>query len=96
MADRMQWMKNIYLIFGAPHPRISLAIVFIFAGTLAAGAWYFIGKQVEKDRQAQIALPIETGPAATSGDNSPAISGNGNNVTYDQSSHHENKQKTGK
>jgi hypothetical protein len=92
----MQWMKDIYLTFGAPHPRISLVVVFILAGTLAAGAWHFLGKQVEKDRQIPIALPVEIGPAVTSGDNSPAISGNGNSVTYDQSSHHEKEHKNGK
>jgi len=89
----MQWMKDIYVTFGAPHPRISLVVVFLLAGTLAAGAWHFLGKQVGKDRLIPIAIPVATGPAATSGDNSPAISGNGNNVTYDQSSHHEKEQK---
>ena len=44
--------------------------------------------QVKKEHHTSIARHAATGNAITSGDNSPAITGNGNSVTYNQSTDH--------
>jgi hypothetical protein len=62
----------------------------MFLGALSfAAVWLFAAKQVEKDRSAS--KPVASGPASTSGSNSPAVSGNGNDIHYDQSHNPEKK-----
>jgi hypothetical protein len=89
----LQWLKAIYETFGTPHPRGSLIAVSILGAIFFAAIWLFAANQVKKDHQTQIAPPSTSGPATTSGDSSPANTGNGNTFTYDQSSHAEIKQK---
>jgi hypothetical protein len=81
-----QWLKAVYETFGTPYPRASLVVVTIFGAILFAAAWIFTCKQVEKDRHNSNAPPQVSGPASTTGDKSPAVTGNGNDIKYDQSS----------
>ena len=92
----VQWLKAIYETFGTPYPRASLAAVTCLGAIGCAAVWVFAAKQVEKDRQTQTAPPSMTGPATTSGDNSPANTGNGNTFNYDQPSQPERKPKSPK
>jgi hypothetical protein len=86
----MEMLKAIYGTIGTPHPKLSLIAVFIIFGGLATGIWWFVGKQVEKDHQTPPQASIQSVPAATSGaastsgDNSPANTGNGNTFNNDQ------------
>lgn len=86
MANLMQWMKAIYEAYGVPYPRISLVVVFILGGLIAAGGWRVLGNQVEKEKRTSTSAPISAGPITTSGDKSPVITGSGNSVTYDRPS----------
>jgi hypothetical protein len=89
----IQWLKAVYETFGTPHPRGSLIAVTILGAIFFAAIWLFAANQVNKDHQTPIAPPSATGPATTSGDSSPAITGSGNSVTYGQSAHPEMNQK---
>jgi hypothetical protein len=60
-----------------------MVVVVLLGGTLSGLVWHFAAKQVEKDHQV-ISAPSKTGPASTTGSESPAITGNGNKVTYGQ------------
>jgi hypothetical protein len=81
----VDWLKALYETFGTPHPRVSLYVVTILGAAVAFGIWLFAAKQVEKDRQTIKAPPSEmSGPASTTGDQSPAVTGNGNDIRYDQ------------
>ncbi len=79
----LSWFKAVYETFGTPYPRASLVAVMIISAFLGGGAWLILGKQVQKDRSKSNV----SGPASTSGDNSPANTGNGNEFKYDESSH---------
>jgi hypothetical protein len=85
----LQWLKAIYETFGTPYPRASLMAVAILGAIFFAAVWLFAAKQVEKDRGAstQVVPATASGPASTKGPNSPAVTGSGNDVRYDQSSH---------
>jgi hypothetical protein len=84
----LEWLKALYETFGTPYPRISLIAVMILGAIFGGALWLFAAKQVEKDHQATLSTPSRaSGPAITSGDNSPASTGNENSITYDQSSH---------
>jgi hypothetical protein len=87
----LQWLKAIYETFGTPYPRLSLIAVTILGAILFASVWLFAAKQVEKDRHNSNAPSQVSGPASTKGDKSPAVTGNGNDIKYDQSSHPETK-----
>jgi hypothetical protein len=76
----IDFLKQIYNAVGAPYPRLSLLVVMVVAALVAGVFWYSLGKQVEKDHSAS--PPQVSGPASTSGNNSPAVTGNGNTVTY--------------
>lgn len=78
-------LKAVYQTFGTPYPRLSLVIVTILCAGFGAGVWLFLAKQVENDRIHTHEAPNVSGPASTSGDNSPANTGNGNQFRYDQS-----------
>ena len=82
----LQWLKAIYETFGTPYPRSSLIAVMIIFAVFGGAVWLFAAKLVEKDRQNTSAPSHVSGPASTSGDKSPAITGNGNDLQYDQSS----------
>jgi hypothetical protein len=71
--------------------RLSLAV-----GVLALA--YFVGHTIHKGKTGtgQVAgpaaqTPAKSGDAKTSGDESPAVTGNGNDVKYEDSSHSERK-----
>src|SRR5258708_37874929 len=87
----LQWLKAVYETFGAPYPRASLVAVTILGAILFAAVWLFAAKQVEKDRHTSTAPSQASGPASTTGDKSPAVTGNGNTISYDQSSPPEKK-----
>jgi hypothetical protein len=86
----LQWLKVIYETFGTPYPRASLIVVMILCAIVGGGAWLVLAKQVQKDRinsstPSSLPPPSVSGPASTSGNNSPANTGNGNVFNYDQS-----------
>ena len=91
----MQWLKAIYETFGIPYPRISLIAVVILGAIVFGGAWVLVGKQVEKDhlKGPTVETPRKTGDATTSGANSPAVTGNGNEIQYNHSSPPKEKRK---
>jgi hypothetical protein len=89
----LQWLKAIYETFGTPYPRASLIAVAILGAILFAAGWLLAAKQVEKDRQISPAPSQVSGPASTAGDDSPAVTGSENKITYDKSSHPEKKTK---
>ena len=84
----IQWLKAIYEVFGSPYPRVSLVVVAILGALGASALWVFAAKQVEKDHAAaaKSASPPTSaptsisGPASTTGPNSPAVTGDGNNI----------------
>jgi len=79
-------LKAFYEAFGTPHPRASLIVVMIISALLGAAAWLFAANQVEKDRKASRSAPSHvSGGASTSGDSSPAITGDRNNINYGSS-----------
>jgi hypothetical protein len=82
----MTWLKAIYEFFGTPYPKLSLFVVTILGAVAAASIWLFAAKQVAKDHQAANAPSQVSGPASTTGNQSPAVTGNGNTIQYDQSS----------
>jgi hypothetical protein len=81
----IQILKSIYETFGAPHPRISMAVVVLLGGAAAGALWLFAAKQVAKDQGAR-PTPTISGPASTTGPQSPAITGDQNQVQYSQPS----------
>lgn len=88
----MEWLKAIYETFGTPYPRMSLLSVMALGAILSGAFWLVLARQVEKGGVTG-SPPQVSGPASTSGDNSPANTGNGNDIQYDQSSHPEKKTK---
>jgi hypothetical protein len=84
-------LKTIYETFGTPYPRASLVTAMVLSAIIGASVWMFAGKLVRNDAAQQVAVPQVapsrvTGPASTKGDKDPAITGDGNAVTYDSSS----------
>ena len=84
----LQWLKAIYETFGTPYPRASLIAVAALGAIFSAAVWLFAAKQVEKDRgvASQGSSTTAGSSASTKGPNSPAVTGNGNDIKYDQSS----------
>jgi hypothetical protein len=82
----MDILKAIYEFFGTPYPRLSLFLVTILGAAVFAGVWLFAAKQVAKDHQNGNAPSQMNGPASTTGNQSPAVTGNGNSFSYKQSS----------
>lgn len=85
----IEWLKAIYETFGTPHPRTSMVVVVILGAVSFGAIWHFAAKQVEKSHQA-VSAPSKTvslptpGAASTTGSQSPAITGDANQVTYGQ------------
>lgn len=80
------WAKAVYETFGTPYPRASMIVVIVVCAAVGAGAWQFLAKQVERDR-VKVSSPSKvSGPASTTGNNSPANTGSGNEFNYGQSS----------
>jgi hypothetical protein len=77
-------LKPFYEAFGTPYPRASQVVVTILGALIAGSLWWFVGKQLEKDHQVSTAPSQVSGPASTMGDKSPAVTGNGNTIQYDQ------------
>jgi hypothetical protein len=87
----MDWLKTIYEAIGTPHPRASLLAATVLGAIIFGSGWWFIGKAVEKERlnprpttTTPVTAPTVTGPASTTGSQSPAITGNDNKVEYDK------------
>jgi hypothetical protein len=71
--------------------RLSLAV-----GVLALA--YFVGHTIHKSKSGMdqvaapaVQAPAKSGDAKTTGDQSPAVTGNGNDIKYEDSSHPERK-----
>jgi hypothetical protein len=91
----LQLLKTAYETFGTPHPKLSLIIVMtIFA--VVGGAIWRVGATLTDKENARTATPSSalpqpstpqnvTGPAATSGNNSPAVTSSGNVFNYGNS-----------
>jgi len=79
----VDWLKGFYEIFGLRYPRASLIAVMIVGAIFSGAMWLFAAHQVEKDQQTKVATP-STGAASSSGPNSPANTGTGNEFKYDQ------------
>jgi hypothetical protein len=93
----MKGLKALYESYGTAHPKLSLIVVACLGAVVFAGLWSFAAKQVAKDHQALTIPGQVSGPAATSGNESPAVTGNGNTIKYGESSPPpENKQQTPK
>jgi hypothetical protein len=82
MDHLLAWFKPIYELVGTPFPKTSLIAVMVLGAAISGGFWSLVGKQVAKDNRQQ---SLTNGSASTSASQSPAISGNGNSVTYDTS-----------
>jgi len=81
----VDWLKALYETFGVSYPRVSMVVVILLGGTFSGLVWHFAARQVEKDHQV-LTAPSVTGPASTVGQQSPAITGSGNQVTYSEPS----------
>lgn len=86
MDSIMDWLKFLYQLFGSKHPTTSLIVVSVFGAILSGGSWWLIGLKYENDSARHSSLPrpisAHTGPATTTGNNSPANTGSGNVTTY--------------
>ena len=58
----MDWYKNLYEVFGASYPRLSIAVAAVVGAIVFGAGWWLIGKQYTKDR----ALPRVQAEAADS------------------------------
>jgi len=86
----MQWGEFAYEFFGGPkHPHLALTLMVILGAVLGFGFWKFSGWQYAKTHPTASSpsiTPPASGNANTVGDQSPAISGSGNQVNYGSSS----------
>jgi hypothetical protein len=96
MEHFLGWLKPIYEMVGTPFPRASFVIVVILGAAISGGLWKLVGRQVERDHQLTSPSAVANGSASTSGSQSPAISGNGNSVTYSDSPTSGKKPESGK
>jgi hypothetical protein len=91
----MEWLikvfKALYEAYGTTHPKASLVVVALIGALIFGGIWVLAGIQVRKSRALSSGPPSVSGSASTSGAQSPAISGNSNNVTYEDSNNPKNK-----
>jgi hypothetical protein len=85
-VEYMDWLKNFYELVGTPYPRLSLFVVTILGALAAYSIWTIAASQVAKDHQKSTAPSQVSGPASTSGENSPAVTGDKNNFNYSQPS----------
>jgi hypothetical protein len=66
----MNWPEDIYEIFGANYPTLSLVVVTVFGAVLFGGGWWVIGQKYKKHHSAQPLVtqmvegknPIDTPP----------------------------------
>ena len=93
----MEWLKLAYEIVGAKYPTGSLVAITLLGALLGAvlfgGGWRLLAHQYNKDHESKQPpavitpqTPQTTGPATTSGPNSPAVTGSGNNIYYGEKS----------
>jgi hypothetical protein len=92
----MEWLKAFYETFGTPYPRMSLVSVMLLGAIFSGALWLVLARQVEKGRQLPNPPSQVSGPASTTGSNSPANTGNGNDIRYDQSSNNHEKKRSPK
>ncbi|MEX2302064.1 MAG: hypothetical protein WD733_14085 [Bryobacterales bacterium] len=80
----LEWLKSAYEVFGAGHPRLSLAIAMVVGALLFGALWEIAAHQHKLASQpvsestgnnAIEAGETVTGPATTHGDSSPANTG---------------------
>src|SRR5277367_894400 len=69
------------------HQRASLFVGVVSLAYFFAYTSYRIKPETTQTSAPAIEAPKKTGNATTSGDNSPAVTSDGNNITYDQSTH---------
>lgn len=94
----IDWISWIYGKFCTNHTFLSYIIVGVLGAVVACLFW---ARGIDKYRsehqqarppsavaagEAQKSLPRNSGNATTSGDESPAVTGSGNSITYDQQS----------
>jgi hypothetical protein len=80
----LELLKPVYQAVGTPYPRASLIVVMIACAVFGGVVWLSLAKMVENDRLHPTNPANVSGPASTSGDKSPANTGNGNQFNYDQ------------
>src|SRR5713101_3478150 len=89
----MEWPKLIYEAIGVKYPITSFIAASALGAFLFGGGWWLIGKQWQKEHPATDSASSVTGPAVakkqqrtgdahSSGDNSPANTGDGNTLSY--------------
>ena len=91
----MDWAKGLYGLIGAKYPTASLIAIIILGGFVFGTIWLIAAQQYEKDRPGrELTVPAPSQPATsapqsrtsgsatTKGDNSPALTGDGNKINY--------------
>jgi|GEM_PF-6548582 len=89
----MEFLKLIYEFVGTPYPRLSLVGVAILGAAITSAIWLFTAAQVNKNHKNSNVPSQVSGPASSTGNQSPANTGNGNEFNYDQSSNSDKKTK---
>jgi hypothetical protein len=88
MPNVSEILAALYKLIGVPYPRASLAVITILgalAGSVIACAlWITAAAQYAKTEKTVLPTHV-SGPASTSGDNSPAVTGDGNQIDYGKS-----------
>jgi hypothetical protein len=82
----LEWLKLAYETFGAKYPAGSMIAVMLLGAFVFGAVWQITAHKYQKDqigdRQAPAVTTQQTGAAKTSGSNSPAITGSGNEISY--------------
>lgn len=91
IMNPMEWLRAIYGALGAKHPTASLLIVVVCGALLFGAVWKLAAYEYQRDINKSQAVPSQpvpakSGDATTTGNQSPAVTGNGNSITYGQPS----------
>jgi hypothetical protein len=91
IMNPFEWFKTLYGAFGAKNPTASLIVVMIVTAMIGGAFWTFSAYLYHRDLpKAPTAItqpmPPKSGNATTTGDQSPAVTGDGNRTTYGQPS----------
>jgi hypothetical protein len=85
METILEVFAALYKGFGASHPKLSLVIITVVGGVLGAGLscgfWLTAAAQYAKTEKTVPPTHV-SGPASTSGDNSPSVTGDSNQIDY--------------
>ena len=89
-----KFLKFLYENYGVGHPKSIYIVIVLGAilGAIVGGSglgitWKIIGKQVESDKSSKGVASQSTGNATTSGAQSPAVTGNQNQIQYQNPAH---------